>query len=139
MRLDWSKVKRLTLPEWGLIVETCVTLPLISTGLAVLGWRRLKTILHRPPKTETSLGPFHWQAARITNAVGHLLPIRATCLQRSVTLWWTLGRRRLTSQVVIGVRKDHSDFHAHAWVEVDGAVINDQPDLRRVFAVFDDV
>ena len=134
-----GKVSRLSLAEWGLVIETCATLPLVSIGLAALGWRRLKAILSRPAKAEKPLGEFERQAARITNAVGWRMPIPATCLQRSVTLWWTLGRRRIDSRVVMGVRKDKTDFHAHAWVEVSGIVINDRADLRQIFTVFDEV
>ena len=129
----------MTLADWGLVIETCATLPLVSIGLMALGWRRLKTMLSRTPTTGPRDGEFEWQAARITNAVGRRMPIPATCLQRSVTLWWTLGRRKIDSRVVMGARKDQSDFHAHAWVEVDGVVINDRQDLRETFAVFDDV
>jgi transglutaminase superfamily protein len=132
-------LSRLSLAEWGLVIETCATLPLASIGLAMFGWRRLKVILQRISSAESSPNEIQQRAARITNAVGRRMPIPATCLQRSVTLWWTLGRRNIDSRVVMGIRKDKSDFHAHAWVEVDGVVINDQPNLRQNFVVFDEV
>jgi hypothetical protein len=67
----------------------------------------------------------------------------ANCLQRSVVLWWFLARRGLASDLRIGVRRRPDapsasrsmDFHA--WVELDGVVLNDGPDVRERFATFD--
>jgi Transglutaminase-like superfamily len=58
-----------------------------------------------------------------------LLPVAPTCLRRSVTLLRELRRRGLGATMHIGVRKTENKVEAHAWVEVAGEVVNDDPDV----------
>jgi len=60
---------------------------------------------------------------------------RAACLQRSVVTTWLLRRHGIAAQLVIGCRP--LPFESHAWVEVDGRVINDLPQYQRAFVVLD--
>lgn len=60
---------------------------------------------------------------------------RAACLQRSVVATWLLRRHGIAATLVIGCRT--LPFESHAWVEVDGAVVNDRPQFQRVFTVLD--
>jgi hypothetical protein len=48
-----------------------------------------------------------------------------TCLHRSMTLWWLLRRRGFDAQLRLGTRRLEDRFHAHAWVEYAGMVVND--------------
>jgi hypothetical protein len=66
------------------------------------------------------------------------VPVRARCLERSLTLWWLLRRRGVGAEVELGVRKtDAGELEAHAWVEVAGRVVNDGDDVRERFAAFE--
>jgi hypothetical protein len=58
---------------------------------------------------------------------------RAACLQRSAVATWLLRRHGIAAQLVIGCRP--LPFESHAWVEVDGRVINDLPQYQRAFLV----
>ena len=60
---------------------------------------------------------------------------RAACLQRSVVATWLLRRHGLRAEMVIGCRP--LPFESHSWVEVDGNVVNDQPQYPKVFTVLD--
>lgn len=60
---------------------------------------------------------------------------RAACLQRSVVTTWLLRRNGIAAQLVIGCRP--LPFESHAWVEVDGLVVNDNPQYQRAFTVLD--
>ncbi|MDG4598250.1 MAG: lasso peptide biosynthesis B2 protein [Candidatus Contendobacter sp.] len=60
-----------------------------------------------------------------------------TCLHRSLTLWWLLRRRGIASELRIGVRLEQGRFEAHAWVERQGAALNDRADISQDFAPFD--
>jgi hypothetical protein len=62
----------------------------------------------------------------------------ATCLDRSVALWFVLRQHSLEGTVRIGVARGGDTFDAHAWVEYRGAVLNDSPDVADRFAVFDE-
>jgi transglutaminase superfamily protein len=58
---------------------------------------------------------------------------RAACLQRSVVATWMLRRHGIAAEMVIGCRS--LPFESHAWVEVDGRVVNDLPQYQRAFTV----
>lgn len=57
------------------------------------------------------------------------------CLQRSAAAVCLLRRHGLCAQMVIGVQQ--LPFKAHAWVEVDGQVVNDKPYMPEIYAVLD--
>jgi hypothetical protein len=48
-----------------------------------------------------------------------------TCLQRSLALWWMLGRRGFNVTFQVGVRRRGALFEAHAWVEYGDEVVSD--------------
>lgn len=60
---------------------------------------------------------------------------RAACLQRSVVATWLLRRHGVRAELVIGYRP--VPFESHAWVEVDGQVVNDRPQYKKFFAVLE--
>ena len=60
---------------------------------------------------------------------------RAACLQRSVVATWLLRRHGIDAELVIGYRA--IPFESHAWVEVDGRVVNDRPQYKHVFATLE--
>ncbi len=57
------------------------------------------------------------------------------CLQRSAATAWLLKRYGVRAQMMIGAQQ--MPFRAHAWVEVDGRVVNDKPYIREMYAVLD--
>jgi hypothetical protein len=59
----------------------------------------------------------------------------ALCLQRSAATACLLKRHGVPAQLVIGAQQ--MPFKAHAWVEVDGCVVNDKPYTRDMYAVLD--
>ena len=60
---------------------------------------------------------------------------RALCLQRSAVATWLLRRRGVRAELVIGFRPVPVD--SHAWVEVDGKVVNDRPQYQKHFRVLE--
>ena len=59
----------------------------------------------------------------------------ALCLQRSAATACLLKKYGVPAQMVIGAQ--HMPFKAHAWVEVDGRVVNDKPYTPEMYAVLD--
>jgi len=59
----------------------------------------------------------------------------ALCLQRSAATSCLLKSRGIFAQMVIGAQQ--LPFKAHAWVEVDGRVVNDKPCVREIYVVLD--
>ena len=58
---------------------------------------------------------------------------RAACLQRSFVATRLLRRHGFAAEMVIGCRP--LPFESHAWVELDGRVVNDLPQYQRAFTV----
>jgi hypothetical protein len=59
----------------------------------------------------------------------------ALCLQRSAATACLLKQNGVPAQLVIGVQQ--IPFKAHAWVEVEGRVVNDRPYMPEMYAVLD--
>lgn len=59
----------------------------------------------------------------------------ALCLQRSAAMACLLKRYGVPAQMVIGAQQ--TPFKAHAWVEVNGRVVNDKSYTPELYAVLD--
>jgi len=59
----------------------------------------------------------------------------ALCLQRSAATACLLKKYGIPAQMVIGAQQ--MPFKAHAWVEVDGRVVNDKPYMPEMYDVLD--
>lgn len=57
------------------------------------------------------------------------------CLQRSAAAAFLLKRYGIPAQLVIGSRQ--VPFKVHAWVEVDGNVVNDKAYIRDAYSVLE--
>jgi hypothetical protein len=57
------------------------------------------------------------------------------CLQRSAATTCLLRRYGVPAQMVIGAQQ--VPFKAHAWVEVNGQVVNDKPYMSEMYGVLD--
>jgi hypothetical protein len=60
---------------------------------------------------------------------------RVLCLQRSAATAVLLRRHGWMAEMVIGVQM--LPFQSHAWVEVDGRIVNDKPYVRDRFEVLE--
>jgi Transglutaminase-like superfamily len=62
-------------------------------------------------------------------------PKQVLCLQRSAATVCLLKSHGIAAQLVIGTQQ--LPFRSHAWVEVDGRVVNDKPYTSETYAVLD--
>jgi Transglutaminase-like superfamily len=99
-------------------------------SLRARGLARSEARLARPTM-RSSLEPA--RIAQIVDAVADVVP-GATCLARSLALSRLVGDDAF---VCIGVRPGERELDAHAWVELDGAVLNDAADVRARYAVIE--
>src|SRR5579862_1851229 len=53
------------------------------------------------------------------------------CLQRSAATTCLLRQHGIAAQMIIGAQQ--MPFKAHAWVEIDGHVVNDKPYMREMY------
>ena len=60
---------------------------------------------------------------------------RVHCLQRSAVTTWLLRLHGVPAELVIGCRP--VPVQSHAWVEVNGQVVNDRPQYQKFFRVLE--
>jgi hypothetical protein len=62
-------------------------------------------------------------------------PKQVLCLQRSTAAVWLLKRSGFPAQLILGAQL--LPFKAHAWVEIEGRVINDKPSVSQSYSVLE--
>jgi transglutaminase superfamily protein len=72
---------------------------------------------------------------RAIDIVCILYPKHILCLQRSAASACLLRQHGLPAKMMLGVQQ--LPFRAHAWVEVDGHVVNDKPYTLEIYTVLD--
>jgi hypothetical protein len=141
----WEQLRRfssLGREARGIFLRAAALLPLISFSLRVRGFRKTQASLqkHLPSPCDSpddfARGHAALTARMVQAAVRHSLG-HPTCLEESLALWWLLGRRGISSELRIGVRKHGEKFEAHAWVERDGTALNEPQSLHEHYGAFD--
>ena len=74
---------------------------------------------------------------RLVDIAARYGPYRAKCLCRSLVSLKLMRASGLDGELVLGARIEDADFNAHAWVRLDGVVVNDRPDIDSRFQPFD--
>ena len=77
------------------------------------------------------------RAALWLNLAARYCPGGAKCLPRSVALLALLRRAGIACELRIGVGKTEPALEAHAWVEVNGAPVNDTDDVGERYSAFE--
>lgn len=141
----WRRFRKRPPDERALILRALVLLPITGIGLRVMGFRRCKELIEnlsvREGQSQTLESvTANEMAVKITRAMRsvELHGLRApNCLERSLLLWWLLRRAGIDGELHIGARKNGARLEAHAWVELEGKVLNDSPDVHEHYARFD--
>jgi hypothetical protein len=141
MRTSWSAVRRLPGRDRWTLVEAAALLPAASVGLKLIGLRGCQNVLAvlapgGPFATPDNAADSVPSTARMVRIAATRGLWKASCLPRSLVLAYLLRRRRIDARVRIGVRRQNGNLEAHAWVEVDGGVVNDRSDVHEQFAPF---
>jgi len=144
LQSSWSKFCGLTWQERWLLLQAFVFLSLVTAGLHFMNFQRLHSLLARFANAPLDVcGDAALQQAsaisRLVQAAASRIPWKITCLVRSTALWYMLRRKGIGSEIRIGVNQLEGEFHAHAWVEIDGIVINDRDDIHSQYAAFEHI
>ena len=101
------------------------------------GFHRLYETVRRWPVSKKKPVTAEQIAAVIAavDRAGRYYPKHALCLQRSAVGTCLLRMAGVEAQMVMGCRK--IPFRGHAWVEVDGEVVNDKPSVQVHYRVLD--
>jgi Transglutaminase-like superfamily len=143
----WERLRRfsaLERPARELFLRAMALLPLIALSLRWRGFRATQAGLQRflsspNQKPDDALVSRNVaMTAHMVNAADRYGLVHPSCLTKSLTLWWLLGRQGISSRLRIGIRKEKEKFEAHAWVERDGAAVNEPDGHHRHYAAFDE-
>jgi hypothetical protein len=143
-----ERLAQLTPGDLGYALLAPWCFPVAALALRRWGLQRVQTRLaprgrHVSPAVCGSDVQTARRTAWLVDAVARRTPWPANCLQRSLVLWWFLARRGIAAEIRIGVRRrpgspsGSRSLDFHAWVELDGLVLNDLPSVREWFATFD--
>ena len=141
---ELAKLRALNPAERRLLLVSCAAAPLVAGGVALFGFRRVHAVLARWPRprstrfrTAEDASARAQSAARVVAIAAGRGPVRATCLRRSLLLWWLLRWDGIETILRVGVNRDGGSFHAHAWVEYGGRPLNDAEDIALRFPAFE--
>jgi hypothetical protein len=130
-------------PAQMLFLRALAMLPLTWLSLRLRGFQPTrstlqKTLSHHAPEMDSdSLNKQVALTAHMVNAADRHGLVHPSCLAKSLTLWWLLGRQGITSRLRIGIRKENGKLEAHAWVEREGIALNEPEEHHYHYAAFD--
>jgi hypothetical protein len=117
-------------------VESWLLLLYFDCVMHFRGFERLHTVVKR--KKVCSTGAHKEECAELCRAVDLACVFyfkRVLCLQRSSTTTILLRRHGYRAEMVVGAQLLPAQFHA--WVEVDGCIVNDKPYVTDTFSVLE--
>jgi hypothetical protein len=142
----WERLRRfsaLERPAQEVFLRAMALLPLVALSLRWRGFRATQAALQRflskanPEPAFVLVSKNAAVTAHMVNAADRHGFVHPSCLAKSLTLWWLLGRQGIASHLRIGIRKENEKFEAHAWVECDGAALNEPDEQHHHYSAFD--
>lgn len=138
----WRTLQQLSWRDRWTLAQALALLPLTAAALRVVSFARFQALLSstlpRSTAVRVSCSPDRVQATtRIVRIAAERGLLHVNCLPHSLVLCWLLRRRGADAILRFGVRKAGAGIEAHAWVEHDGAALNDDDDVHERFAAFD--
>ena len=148
LKKKYQQLLDLKRSQWAVILQAPIVLLLSWARLRTGGFQQTLEQIHPKPEPVMSAEQQLLWAKETAYALAVAVkfgPWRPKCLLRSLALGWFLARRGIPFEIRIGVPAGQAmpqaggsvDFTAHAWVEVDGVVINDREDIAGEYAIFD--
>jgi hypothetical protein len=120
----------------SLTVRAYLQLILIDIFLARRNFRRLYDRVRDCPVRQPAQVRYRCeQVCRAVDIASIWYWKQALCLQRSAATACLLKMCGIPAQLVIGAQRN--PFRAHAWVEVNGLVVNDKPYMSEMYSVLD--
>jgi hypothetical protein len=122
---------------WLYILESWILLVRFEVTMRSGQFQKLHQIVHETPvKASAKQGLSHRED--ICTAMDYACVLyfkRVLCLQRSCATTLLLRRHGWKAEMVIGAQL--VPFKSHAWVEIEGAVVNDKPYVTEIFHVLE--
>ena len=124
------------------MIEALVLLPVARLGLALCGFTLTRALFEqvsrigRRPVNGSRADDLPRVITHCVHAAARHAVCGTRCLPRSLVLWALLRRQGFSPALRFGARNTDGRFEAHAWVEYQGQVVNDRPDVGQRFAPF---
>ncbi len=126
------------------MIRSAVLLPLTTLALRWLGFRRCYVtyahLARRSSRSRLADEQFMAQAERIATIIAmsneRYAPHKAMCLSKSLVLWHALRAKGIPADLELGARTITGTFEAHAWVEYDDVVLDDVPNVAKIYEPF---
>ena len=138
-----SRFQNLSLREKWLFLQIYLWYFPLVICLKRLGLKKVEAYLARFSTEKRSKTHFFNEPEKMIEKLTYLVeaaakysPARPLCLARSLMLWAILRKYGVIAEIKIGVRKLESEFQAHAWVEYQGKVLNDQKNVGDPYSPF---
>ena len=139
----WQRFWRLPAAERSVLIRSLFLVPVTAMALRTIGFRRWTSFLSKfaPQKNAGAATPSDVLdsargIARMVAAAAKEGIVHGKCLEQSIALWWLLLRRRVPAELRIGVRQSGTGLEAHAWVEIQGNIVNDSEDVLNEYVPF---
>ncbi len=126
-----------------LFLRALVMLPFVGLSLRIRGFESTRSALQKTVSPATlrldsdSISKQIALTAHMVNAADRRGLFHPSCLVKSLTLWWLLGRQGIASQLRVGIRKESGNLEAHAWIEREGIALNEPEEQHHHYAAFD--
>lgn len=130
--------------RWTLgLLAVGVMMRLVDFGLRKMSYRTVgRWLMRLSPSPDQNRFDLHraTSVARLIWEASNFQFFQATCLRRSLVLWWLLRWFNIPSEICIGLSMNATEgqVRGHAWVEHHQTVINDVPDIARQYMILHD-
>lgn len=119
-----------------LVCESWFTLLFVDLILHLCGFRVLHRLLHQQKTGQTN------KSSPLNETVSHAIDLacalyfrQVSPLERSAAATLLLRRHGWKADLILAVQI--FPYESYAWVEVEGLIVNDQPNLLEVYQVLD--
>ena len=138
----WQNWVNLSRQQKKLFISSLIYLKVASLLLLLFRYQDLHNTLKKRVPVYSSPSPEiailrAMKLSAIVEAAARRRLGNATCLRRSLVLWYLLRKEGIESELRFGVRKVSDEIIGHAWVEIDGSVINDDVRYIKQFTPMD--
>jgi hypothetical protein len=140
----FKKFFALSSDEKRTFLHALVVIPLAAVGLKLCGLDRVQAVLERRAERarkrhSAPAGDTVRQArdiSRLVGIAGRRGIWRPDCLERSLVQSYLLQRKGFCPEMRFGCRREENTLCFHAWLEMDGQVINDGADVVDLYKPF---
>ena len=143
-----AKLRELSFHEWKILLGSLFLLPYVALLLKLTGYGKTRKFFPAPITISKGMSQElqmnkAQQISRLVDAAARHGFYHANCLKRSLVLAWFLRRHGIPFELRIGTRKttgsekEMQHFSAHAWIESNGVVVNENENVNERFTPFD--